>query len=292
MRTPHVVIGLVVLVLLSIFMLYHSTKQPIRIIQSVDDPVIIWNIYDNSSNKRAIVQNVVISDIYDELNRSKRQTVYIANGCKRTGSTMLYNILRILMREKMDPNLYSGWDIKEHFLKQNYIVLSKLHLGCEPHTQHKYFIAHRNVSHQICSMIQMRMTTMSQAGQYCAKQWGRYKSCLESESVLYDMSFEMLMKNKTKIIEDIAVSLNISHVMNNYDYAKIERELNHLTPPLKQEKGLPQNPVTQIHPNHIHTKASCDYSAIINNVIKKNSACNAFYETVNEKLENERLVRN
>ena len=51
------------------------------------------------------------------------------------------------------------------------------------------------------------------AREWCSKQWRNYQTCLQHKGFLYDVSYDILMKNKTKIIEDIAYSLNISHVM-------------------------------------------------------------------------------
>eukprot|EP01084_Bolivina_argentea_P044553 81975_1 len=232
-------------------------------------------------------QDIHIRNIYDELNRTHKLKWYHANGGPRTGSTVLLNILRILIREKIDPNVYNGYTLNlnshdDEFKDQNYVIINKRHGPCKRIPRGDIFIAHRNVSDQICSAMRMGFCRSSDQGmtKWCVKTWKHYQSCLNHPWLVYDMSYYILIKNMTRIIEDIANALHIAHVMSKYDYEKIENELNHLVPPTQRA-----HPITQIHPNHIAHNMSCDIEHVVN-VIKQDKECNQFYEFVNELLRN------
>eukprot|EP01084_Bolivina_argentea_P086602 156537_1 len=238
-------------------------------------------------------------NVYHELNRTNELSWYHVAGGSRTGSTMLYNILRVLIREKIDPNVYNAYELywQPEFHHTNYVKLSKMHHPCgdlEIHSTNysgKIFISHRNVSQQICSAVRLMLIPSRRRPMkaFCLLQWNYYQSCLRHPWLVYDMSFERLITNMTGVIEDIAYILNITHVMNKYDYNKITNELNHLVSP---NNGI--HPITELHGNHVTkindssvTSKKCDVNYVIKEIIKKTPKCNAYYEFVNTLLLNE-----
>ena len=235
----------------------------------------------------------IIRNIYDEFNESTFNRWYHSNGGQRTGSTILYNLLRILIRDKIDPNVYSGYTVNlgNKYSKMNFAIVNKRHGPCKG-IGGKIFLAHRNVSHQLCSALKMGFyRSIGKDGKsvinYCNKMWSNYQSCLKNPSLVYDMNYHVMIENITKIIEDIAIVLNIRHVMDEYDYDKIADELSHLRPTknMKGDSHAPEHPITQIHANHItdNSKKQCDRDQVVR-FIQNDQDCKTFYDYVNDLL--------
>ena len=242
-----------------------------------------------------------INTLYDELDRETlfdaynlSTMIYHSNGGTRTGSTMMFNILRVLIREKIDPNMHCGWavDTDPALKDSNYVLLVKQHGFCGE--TGKIFISHRNVSHVVRSMMDFNQSLDGEhIAEWCGGQGMRYESCRNHEGlqhgVLYDMSYEALIGDMHAVIVEMANALRISHVMSPYDYKKIEFELEHLVAP---SHGI--HPVTALHSHHRATsndgRSSRDLDFIVNHIIRTNEACNRYYELVNDVLIQERAI--
>lgn len=238
-------------------------------------------------------QNMIISNIYPNGdNDNYIPIIYQVSGTPRTGSTVLYNILRILVHDKIDPNVYYGYriiegNIKMHLWTENYAIIDKRHDICDTEFKLigdskpiKLFLSHRNVSDQICSALRMGFDYNKGPSSICNNYWNQYKSCLQRTELVYDMNYHILVQNRTKIIEDLVKILDISHVMNKYDYMRIENELNNLRPPNDEPHLL-----TQLHSSHIANDSySCDMKSIMD-TIQNNPKCLEFYQYVNDLLD-------
>ena len=120
--TLHAMVILLVLIMTAMYLMENSILTP-----TVIKIISYYSMNTSDSNQSTLHSPpTVIHNIYDTLDRdiSTIPTFY-ANGMMRTGSTMLYNILRILIREKIDPNLVSGYLLHSHhaYRKVNFVTL-------------------------------------------------------------------------------------------------------------------------------------------------------------------------
>eukprot|EP01083_Nonionella_stella_P029808 81927_1 len=236
-----------------------------------------------------------IVNLYGDTQSANKSLLVISNGLMRSGSTILFNILRILIREKIDPNLYAQWHISNEYLNTKLTLLSKEHYPCDwvlkkrnefgdwqQNWNLRIFISHRNVSEMLCSAMLTKsviphVNTQS-VRHFCEQEANSYLTCAGNYTnyIAYDMDYYRLKRNMTQIIEEIAMSLNIDQVMTKYDYAKIENELDHLVTIKRPNytKGI-KNPMTEIHAKHIHSaqdQSKCDHQ-LIRDVIESSEIC-------------------
>lgn len=97
----------------------------------------------------------------------KEKMLYVCSGLPRTNSTMLFNIVRLLVAEA-DPNVISGYDVDNTTiaaaLDGNVSVVVKTHLHTSAYDDHfltdrggVFLLSHTLPSLQLCSLALMRM---------------------------------------------------------------------------------------------------------------------------------------
>eukprot|EP01083_Nonionella_stella_P278431 946850_1 len=143
-----------------------------------------------------------------------------ACGAPRTGSTMLYNTIRILVHDKIDPDLWAGYSMGKpwtRFLDERFPVVHKTHGSCDNLEQNlhqkqwwnrrnvTFYTSWRDVKDTLCSMIKFEeKITNETLVNRCESYTDAYHSCNSDKYKnirVFDMSFDELIRNKTNVIE-------------------------------------------------------------------------------------------
>ncbi len=265
----------------------------------------ILNTYNTVPTINSVNSSLLSTQKYAKFDR-EHPSLFISAGLERSGSTVLYNILRILIRNKIDPNLLFGDSLTHKnintFANQNFAILLKTHWDCSKlfesalsnFNKTKWniyiFTSYRNLPDQICSEILMGMMRTNKPTKRsiinrCHDHQYKYFSCYNSAYFAYQQNYDDIKNNNiSKVIYDIAEVLNITNILTKNDVLNIEYELKNLIT-INEAKNIVHHPLTFIHSDHIHTEkqknSTCNMPFIID-AIKSDKKCNSFYKHLND----------
>lgn len=174
----------------------------------------------------------------------------------RTGSTLLFNICRLLFEQAYGKNnVYSAWfqSHELHLEKENNII--KIH-AIPSHMQkwsNKIITSVRDIRCVIASYAEFNKKFNSNAPEQMKKICDDYLSIYNSvkSKAHYTMKYEEYFENKEKIISEIIETLEINHKK-----IKIDRLLHDLDIIKNKKYDSVDIAETQMHPNHISKKTN------------------------------------
>ena len=237
-----------------------------------------------------------INNKYKEYRKSNKKLLILCVGSPRTGSTLLYNILRIMVRDKIDPN-YIGYyldfnannrfnftQLRENQIKDTMVNIIKTHSSCKKiYNMFTYkdiidlddihivsFMSIRDFNDVICSFMSWDEGRITALNGLC-KAHINALNCFINKHTNYLISYDMLSnsQNHGTLFEFVGNALNISDVLTKYDYHKITNELKYLKGPTL----FRFHEITHLHKHHRKNRSQTCNKNDIETMINSHEYC-------------------
>lgn len=137
-------------------------------------------------------------------NASEGKNIIYSGGMMRSGSTLLYNIIRLVLQKKHETNLGAGWidDIHDLSNFDNYLI--KTHSLESKHIKHSSFVFYSYRDIRVCLYSYAVKFNVAPTYDFCKHQINQYYYAKRKGAILF--SYESLIndtKNQIFIISKI-----------------------------------------------------------------------------------------
>ncbi len=176
--------------------------------------------------------------------------LYVCAGMTRSGSTWVYNAVRMLLEKAGCPDLAAGWIAEKEKLLTHRNAVVKTHAfddglagGADV-----VLVSHRDLRDVVASlhrMFQMEVSVTTVRGAYLNYvKW--------AEIAAYDLHYEHLLTNKLSELRAIAAVLKLSPpTLENLPYETILREIDRQAYTAERATELGHDAVNLLHHGHI-----------------------------------------
>ncbi|HZZ42176.1 MAG TPA: sulfotransferase domain-containing protein [Tepidisphaeraceae bacterium] len=173
--------------------------------------------------------------------------LYLISGMNRSGSTWLFNAVRLLLARHDSPDLGSGWIAERNTLLQHRTTLIKVHEYDASLLSERWpcavLVSHRDPRDVVASMSRkFQLEPSVNLARYIVDQYR-----LWSRHAIYDMSYETMITEPLAELQRVATLLGLPTT----HCSEILAELDELRRSITTTQPAGVDSTTLLHPGHI-----------------------------------------